>query len=289
MKAKNFVKIIILVVLGIALLLSSIYVTNPNEYSLVKRFGKIEQIVESPGISFKIPFIDHVDKLPHTKMLYDLAVSDVITKDKKSMIADSFVLWEISDPLKFTQTLDGKIENAEYRLNTTVYNSLKNVISNMTQEEVIISRDGVLAESIRDNLGDVFSQYGIELYAVETKQLDLPNDNKEAVYQRMISERDKMAATYTAEGESEAKQIKNDADKTVAILMSEAQAKADKLMAEGESEYMRILSVAYDTQSKADFYTFIRSLDATKEMLKGNNKTIILDKSSPVASIFYND
>lgn len=277
----------IVVILGLILALSCTFVTNANEYNLVKRFGKIEKIIETPGISLKIPFIDKVDTLPKTVMLYDLAVSDVITKDKKTMIADSFVLWEINDPLLFTKTLDGKIGNAEYRINTVVYNSLKNVISNMSQEEIIMGRDGELAVAIRDNIGDLFLQYGIALYAVETKQLDLPNDNKEAVYQRMISERDKIAATFIAEGESEAKKLKNDADKQVAILLSEAQATADKLTAEGESEYMKILSVAYDTQSKADFYEFIRSLDAAKGMLKGSNKTLILDKSSPIAQIFY--
>ena len=132
-------------------------------------------------------------------------------------------------------------------------------------------------------------QYGIELIAVETKHLDLPNDNKEAVYQRMISERNNIAASYTAEGESEATKIRSETDKEVEIMLSEAQAKAEALQAEGEAEYMRILSGAYADESRADFYTFVRALDAAKASLSGSNKTLFLDKSSPLVEVFYNE
>ena len=122
------------------------------------------------------------------------------------MIADCFVLWEINDPIKYTQTLSAQKSNAEYRINTIVYNSLKNVISSLSQEEVISGRDGELAASIKNNIGDTLNQYGITLLAVETKSLDLPDENKAAVYERMISERNNIAATYKAEGEEEAKE-----------------------------------------------------------------------------------
>ena len=122
---------------------------------------------------------------------------------------------------------------------------------------------------------------------METKQLDLPNDNKEAVYERMISERGNIAATYTAEGAAEAQKIRNTTDKEVSILISEAKKQAEVLKAEGEAEYMRILSDAYKDSSRTDFYSFVRSLDALKESVKGDNKTVILDKNSPIAQIFY--
>ena len=132
-------------------------------------------------------------------------------------------------------------------------------------------------------------EYGIELLAVETKHLDLPGDNKEAVYQRMISERNNIAASYTAEGESEATKIRSETDKEVQIMLSEAKAKAEVLQAEGEAEYMRILSAAYADQSRADFYSFVRALDAAKISLSGENKTLFLDKTSPLVSVFYNN
>ncbi|MDE7269596.1 MAG: protease modulator HflC [Acetatifactor sp.] len=266
---------------------SSIVVTNENEYSLIRQFGKVDHVISSAGVSFKIPFIQSVDKLPKQTLLYDLASSDVITSDKKTMICDSYILWHITDPLKFAQTLNSSITNAEARLNTIVYNSTKNVISSTTQNDVISGRDGALSAAIIANIGNSLDSYGIELLAFETKQLDLPSDNKAAVYERMISERDNIAATYTAEGSSEAQIIRNTTDKEVTVLLSEAQKNAEILIAEGEAEYMRILSEAYSDASKQEFYSFVRSLDALKASMTGNNKTVVLSPDSPIAQIFY--
>lgn len=281
---------IILVILIFALLVigsSSIVVTNENEYSLIRQFGKVDHVISSAGVSFKIPFIQSVDKLPKQTLLYDLASSDVITSDKKTMICDSYILWHITDPLKFAQTLNSSITNAEARLNTIVYNSTKNVISSTTQNDVISGRDGALSAAIVANIGNSLDSYGIELLAFETKQLDLPGDNKAAVYERMISERDNIAATYTAEGSSEAQIIRNTTDKEVTVLLSEARKNAEILIAEGEAEYMRILSEAYSDASKQEFYSFVRSLDALKASMTGNNKTVVLSPDSPIAQIFY--
>ena len=280
----------ILVVLAVVLIVfggSCMVVTYPNEYAVVKQFGKIVSVHEDPGLSVKVPFVQHVEKIEKEVLLYDLAVSDVMTKDKKSMIADCFVLWEINDPIRYTQTLSAQKSNAEYRINTIVYNSLKNVISSLSQEEVISGRDGELAASIKNNIGDTLNQYGITLLAVETKSLDLPDENKAAVYERMISERNNIAATYKAEGEEEAKEISNNTKAEITIMQSEADAQAEEIVAKGEAEYMRILSDAYNNEEKADFYLFLRSLDAAKATMRGDNKTLIIDESSPLADIFY--
>lgn len=286
---KSFKKIILGVVIVLFLIIgsSSIVITQENEYSLIRQFGKIDHVVTEAGISFKIPFIQSVDKLPKQTMLYDLASSDVITSDKKTMITDSYILWHITDPLKFAQTLNSSITNAEGRLDTIVYNSTKNVISSMNQEDVISGRDGELSAAVIANIGDSLEQYGIELLSFETKHLDLPGDNKAAVYERMISERDNIAATYTAEGNSEAQMIRNTTDKEVTVMLSEAEKQAEILIAEGEAEYMRILSEAYSDPSRTEFYSFVRSLDAAKIAMTGNNKTLILSPDSPIARIFY--
>lgn len=271
------------VVIGLS---GSLFVTEQNEYKLVRQFGKVDRVVDEAGIYFKIPFMQTADSLPKETLLYDLTPSDVITKDKKTMICDSYVLWRISDPLKFSQTLNGSLTNAESRINTTVYNATKNVISSMNQDEVISGRSGLLSESVMENIGDNMSQYGIELITFDTKQLDLPDDNKEAVYERMISERENIAATYTAEGNSEAKVIRNTTDKEVAIQISEAEKQAEILVAEGEAEYMSILAEAYADEERTEFYSFVRSLDALKESMKGGDKTVILSQDSPIAEIF---
>ena len=284
--AKRALLIVVLFVLLVAGA-SSIVITRENEYSLVRQFGKIDHVVGTAGISFKIPFIQSVDTLPKQILLYDLPSSDVITSDKKTMICDSYILWYIADPQKFAQTLNSSITNAEGRLDAIVYNSTKNVISSTTQDDVISGRDGELSAAIMANIGGSLDQYGIELLSFETKKLDLPGDNKAAVYERMISERDNIAATYTAEGSSEAQIIRNTTDKEVTVLLSEAEKDAEILIAEGEAEYMRILSEAYRDESKQEFYSFVRSLDALKASLTGKNKTVILSPDSPIAQIFY--
>jgi len=286
---KTFVKVL-LVVLVVVLLISSsncFVVTHQNEYTVIRQFGEVVDIRSEAGISFKLPFIQNTQSLPKTVMLYDLPVSDVITKDKKTMVADSFVLWKISDPQQFIRTLNSSVSNAESRLSTLVYNSMKNTISGMNQTEVISGRDGELASAIKEGVGNGLDQYGITLIAVETKRLDLPDDNKEAVYQRMISERNNIAAQYTAEGESEAQMIRSETDKEVEIMISQAKAQAEVLEAEGEAEYMRILSDAYADADKAEFYNFVRSLDAAKASLTGENNVLFLNQQSPLAQIFY--
>lgn len=286
---KKFVKILI-VILAVVILIgisNCFVVTQQNEYTIIRQFGKVVDIRDTAGISLKLPFIQDQETLPNTVLLYDLPVSDVITKDKKTMVADSFVLWRISDPQKFIQTLNSSVSNAESRLSTLVYNSMKNTISGMNQTEVISGRDGELASAIKDGVDGGLEQYGIELIAVETKHLDLPDDNKDAVYQRMISERNNIAAQYTAEGESEAQMIRSETDKEVEIMRSEAQAQAEILEAEGEAEYMRILSDAYSDPEKAEFYNFVRSLDAAKASLSGEDNVLFLSEDSPLAQIFY--
>lgn len=288
MKKKSLLTTVIVVLfLAFILINSGLVITYPNEYTVIKQFGRIESIRKEPGLSVKIPFIQTAEKIEKEVLLYDLAVSDVMTKDKKSMIADCFVLWRIDDPYKYTQTLSAQKSNAEFRIDTIVYNSLKNVISSLSQEEVISGRDGELAQAIEDNIGDTLGQYGITLLAVETKSLDLPDENKSAVYERMISERNNIAATYQAEGQEEAKEISNNTNAEIIVMQSEADAQAEEIIAKGEAEYMRILGDAYNDPEKADFYLFLRSLDAAKKTMTGDNKTLIIDETSPIAQIFY--
>ncbi|MCM1184719.1 MAG: protease modulator HflC [Roseburia sp.] len=286
---KTFRGIFVVVILAAAVivLMNSAFVIRENQYGLVREFGRIERVISEPGLYFKIPFVQEKGTVTKELLLYDIAKSDVITKDKKSMIVDSFVLWRVTDPKVFAQTLNTSSANAEGRINVAVYNSIKNVISSMTQSDIIAARGQELTDLIMANVTSSVSQYGIEITTVEIKLLDLPEDNKDAVFERMISERENIAATYTAEGNSEAQVIRNTTDKEIALLISEAEKNAEILKAEGEAAYMEIMAAAYNDESRADFYSFTRSLDALKNSIAGGNKTIILDKDSPITQIFY--
>ena len=287
MKKKLGKAAIIIIVMAVLIVLgNSLVIIRENQQGIVKEFGRIEKVINEPGLYIKIPLVQEVDTVSKELLLYDIPKSDVITKDKKSMIADSFVLWRITDPKVFAQTLNSSTANAEGRIDVAVYNSIKNVISSMTQSDIIAARGQELTSYIMTGITSI-NQYGIEIASVEIKLLDLPEDNKDAVFQRMISERENIAATYTAEGNSEAQVIRNTTDKEAALLISEAEKQAEILKAEGEAEYMKIMADAYNDPAKADFYSFARSLDALKNSIQGGNKTIILDKDSPLTQIFY--
>ena len=277
----------VLAVLAFIGISETLFVLNQGEYAIVKQFGEVVAIYDEPGMKVKVPFIQSVDTLPNKVLVYDLPVSEVITKDKQTMVADSFAMWKISDPKKFISSLNGSITTATGRIEYLVYNAMKNEISSRTQNEVVSDRTGKLARDITETARPNFSQYGIELLAVETKHLDLPYDNKESVYKRMIAERNNISATYTAEGEKEATIITNEAAKEAAVLLATANAQAEQLRAEGEAEYMRILSEAYNNSSKAEFYEFVRSLEAAEKSLAQNGNVLILNQDSPLVELFY--
>ncbi len=283
---KGLIIALILIVIVVVIVLSATYVVRQNEYGVVYEFGAVVDVKEEPGLYFKIPFVQTTSTLPKTKLLYDLPISDVITADKHSMVLDSFALWRISDARLFIESLSGSVSNAESRINAIVYNALKTVISSQNQEAIISGRDGAVVRLVMANIGSSFDRYGIEMLAVETKTLDLPDDNKSAVYTRMISERNNIAASYTAEGEAEAKRIRNEADKQVEITLSEAKSAAETVKAAGDAEYMRILANVYDTEDEAEFYSYMIALDALGNSMTGAEKTLILSPDSPIAKIF---
>ena len=278
----------IILALAIFLGASSTYSLKENEYGIRLQFNKIVAIDENAGLYFKIPFIQNVKKVPKSIQLYDIRPSDVMTSDKKSMIADMYILWRVVNPTVYYQTLNANVNNAKDRTGITVYNSVKSVISSMTQDEIIEARGEKLTQTITSDANPDIQKYGIEIVQAQLKSLDLPDDNKQAVYERMISERNNIAASYTAEGESKAKKIQNETDKQVAILKAQAEKDSAKLKAEGEAKYMETLQQAYNDKDKADFYNYIRSLDALKISLSGTGeKKLMLGKDSELAKILY--
>jgi membrane protease subunit HflC len=204
------------------------------------------------------------------------------------MTVDCYILWKIEDPKKFYQTL-GTPTVAEQRLDALTYNALKTVMGTLAQADIINMNDGAerndIYEGIAATVDELAATYGIGVEDVKIKRFDLPESNLNAVYSRMISERNQIAEKYTADGKYEASVIVNDVDKQVNIMVSNAEAEAAALVAEGEAEYMRLLAEAYDSADKKDFYEFTLALDALKQSLNGSEKTVILDANSDLAKI----
>lgn len=291
---KKTVLAIVLVVLAIvviAIAAGCFYEVNENEYACVVRFSKIISVTDEAGLHFKTPFIDSIKTYPKQALLYDISPSDVITKDKKSMTVDSYVIWQISDPLTFVKTL-GTLAEAESRLDVLAYNATKNKMSTLEQNDIINldapDERNDIYDSIYDDVRDSAAEYGINVIDVKIKRFDLPEMNEDAVYERMISERNRIAAKYTAEGELEAAKIINEVDKEYNTIISNAKVDAEKTVADGEAEYMRILAEAYRDADRLEFYSFVRGLDALEASMSGQ-KTIILSKDSEIAKLLMGD
>jgi len=280
--------LIIIVILALLLGMNAAFTVRENEYACTVRFSKIIDTTDQAGLHFKIPFVDSVKYFTKATQFYDIPPSEVLTSDKQNMTVDCYILWSISDPKLFYQTL-GSTSVAEQRLDALTYNELKTVMGTLAQADIINMEDGAKRNDIYENISTdvdtLAATYGIHVEDVKIKQFDLPESNLNAVYSRMISERNQMAEKYTADGNYEASIIRNDVDKQVDIIVSDAKAAAAKLEAEGEGEYMRLLAEAYDSQDKKDFYEFTLALDALKDSLNGEEKTVILDGNSELARI----
>lgn len=280
-----YVVILLLVVIVAA---DSVYTVQENEAACIFRFGEIVNSADTAGLHFKMPFVDSVKYFNKATQLYDIPPSEVLTSDKQNMTVDCYILWSISDPQQFYRAL-GTNAKAEERLNAITYNALKNAMGTLAQADIINMNDGAERNEIYESISATVDQqaetYGIRVEDVKIKQFDLPDSNLNAVYTRMISERNQMAEKYTAEGNKEATLIRNEVDKTVNILLSDAKAEAAKLEAEGEAIYMQMLAEAYNTDDKKEFYEFILALDALKASLSGEEKIIILDAESDLAKI----
>jgi len=279
---------LIILLLAILLAVNSMFTVRENEYACTVRFSKIIDTTDEAGLHFKIPFIDNIKYFSKATQLYDIPPSEVLTSDKQNMTVDCYILWSISDPKLFYQSLTSTAA-AQERLDAITYNELKTVMGTLAQSDIINMEDGAKRNDIYENItvevDNLAATYGIHVEDVKIKQFDLPESNLNAVYNRMISERNQMAEKYTADGNYEASIIRNDVDKQVNIIVSDAKAEAAKLEAEGEGEYMRLLAEAYDSEDKKDFYEFTLALDALKASLDGIQKTVILDANSELAKI----
>ena len=285
---KKTIIIAAIVLLVVIVAANSVFTVRENQYACTVRFSKIIDTTDTAGIHFKVPFLDSIKYFSKATQLYDIPPSEVLTSDKQNMTVDCYILWSISDPLRFYQTL-GTTSVAEQRLDALTYNELKTVMGTLAQSDIINMNDGAerneIYESISADVDALAGQYGIHVEDVKIKQFDLPQSNLNAVYSRMISERNQIAEKHTAEGNKAAAMTRNEVDKQVNITVSNAEAEAAQLVAEGEAEYMRLLAEAYNTADKKEFYEFTLALEALKKSLTGSEKTVILDADSELARI----
>ncbi|MBT2288500.1 protease modulator HflC [Paenibacillus albidus] len=284
MRKNHWIALISSVVLVI-LLVSSMYIVKEGEYKVVLRFGEAMRAVEEPGLKLKIPFIENVSELPKYQMTYESSPTSILTKDQKPIVVDNYTVWRITNASQFLRTVQS-VGGGIQRIDEAVYNSVRRKLSEVNYENIISEDTGrgnindeitkdVIAALTRDN-------YGIEVIDVRIKRTDLPEENKQSVYNRMISDRQSIAARYLSEGDEESRKITSKADRTSRELMAQAEADSKKIIAEGEGEAAKIYNQAYG--KAPEFYSFYRTLESYVTTLK-NEPVIMMPIDSPYAKI----
>lgn len=259
----------------------SLFIVKENEYKVVLKFGEAVRIHESPGIKVKIPFIETVATLPKYQKVSDSQPTTIMTKDKKPIIVDNYTVWRISNSRSFLQTLK-TVSTAESRIGDAVYNTVRRKLSEIDYGSIISedSSRGNLNDDITKEVSEIVARqnFGIEIVDVRIKRTDLPEENKESVYKRMISDRESIAAGYLSEGDEESKKVTSNADRQAQELIAQAEADAKKIIAEGEQEAARIYNEAYGKDP--EFYKLYRTLESYVTTFQGE-PVILLPIDSP--------
>ncbi|WP_054023398.1 protease modulator HflC [Bacillus sp. FJAT-28004] len=276
----------IIVVLVVVILGSgSMYIVKEGEYKVVLRFGEAMRAVPEPGLKFKLPFIENVSTLPKYQMTYESTPTTILTKDQKPIVVDNYTVWRITNASQFLRTVQS-VSGGIQRIDEAVYNSVRRKLSEVNYDNIIsenTARGNINDEITKDVVSALTrDNYGIEVIDVRIKRTDLPEENKQSVYNRMISDRQSIAARYLSEGDEESRKITSKADRTATELLAQAQADSKKIVAEGEREAAVIYNKAYG--SDPQFYNFYRTLESYATTLK-NEPVIMIPIDSPYAKI----
>lgn len=267
-----------IVVLAIAVLASSVFTLNPRVQAVVLQFGEPVRAVSRPGPHLRIPFIQSVQLLPNTVLFLNAEPEDAISQDKRTIIADYYVVWRIDNPLDFVRTM-GTVTQALIRLDDVVFSSVRQEISRTPFDELIVGRKELTDRIVKDAQPKL-EGYGISLMDVEFVRLELPQANQQAVFDRMRSERDRIAQQERATGNAEATRIRAETDRQVAVMVAEANRQAQEIMGKADAEATRIYAEAYGKD--ASFYGFWVRLQTLQEGLK-DKTTLVIDRTDPIA------
>ncbi|MGA8899921.1 protease modulator HflC [Bradyrhizobium sp.] len=262
---------------------SSVFTVQQTEQALVVRFGAPVQVVTDPGLHFKVPFTDTV--IPIDKRILDLEnpAQEVIASDQKRLVVDAFARYRIKDALQFYQSV-GSIQAANLQLTTLLNSALRRVLGEVTLIQVVRDQREALMGRIRDQLDHEAGNYGIQVVDVRIRRADLPDQNSQAVYQRMKTERQREAAEFRAQGNQKAQEIRSNADRESTVIVAEANSKAEQIRGEGDAERNRLFAEAYGQDP--DFFAFYRSMSAYENGFKSNDTRFLLRPDSDFFRFF---
>ncbi|PAC35417.1 protease modulator HflC [Caldifermentibacillus hisashii] len=278
--------VILITLLLLFLIFTNIFIVKEGEYKIVRQFGEIKRVISDPGIHIKVPFIQTVTTLPKYQMTLDVEQSEINTKDKKRMIIDNYAIWKIEDPESLIINAR-TMESAEARMEEFVYSVVRSELGQLNYDEIINDENssrGSLNDRVTEQVNELLKkdQYGIVVSDVRIKRTDLPAENEQSVYTRMISERESTAQDYLSQGDAEKNKIMAETDREYQEMISKAKADAEVIRSEGEGEAAQIYNEAFSKDP--EFYRLFRTLESYKKTI--NDQTvIILPSNSPYARL----
>jgi membrane protease subunit HflC len=282
--------LLVIIIASLAILFSNLFIVKEGEYKVIRQFGEVVRIKSEPGLSYKIPFIQSVTTLPKYQMTYDVSEAEINTRDKKVMIIDNYAVWRIEDPKKMianARTLEG----AEARMEEFIYSVTRSELGQLNYDEIINdekSSRGSLNDQITAKVNELLSNdnYGITVTDVRIKRTDLPGENEQSVYTRMISERQSTAQEYLSKGDAQKNIIIAQTDRNVREILAKAQADAEEIRAEGEAGAAKVYNEAFSKDPS--FYSLYRTLESYKKTINGET-VIVLPSDSPYARLLMGD
>ncbi|MCC3356461.1 protease modulator HflC [Bacillus sp. REN16] len=277
---------LLIAIILIGIVLVNLFIVREGEYKVIRQFGEVVRIEETPGLSYKIPFIQSVETLPKYQMIYDVQEAEINTKDKKRMMIDNYAVWRIENPKQMIATTR-TVVSAEAKLDEFVYSAIRTELGQLNYDEIINdeksergSLNDRITEIVNKNLEE--DNYGIVVTDIRMKRTDLPAENEQSVYTRMISERESTAQNYLSEGDAEKNKIEAKTDMEVKEIIAKAQADAEVIRSQGEGEAARIYNDAFSKDP--EFYNLFRTLESYKTTIDGET-VIILPADSPYARL----
>jgi membrane protease subunit HflC len=262
---------------------STLFTVYQTRQALVVRLGQPVRVVTEPGLNFKIPLIDSVIHIDKRILDLENPAQEVIASDQKRLVVDAFARYKIAKPLQFYQTV-GSVEGANSRLSTLLNSALRRVLGEATLTQVVRDQREQLMARVRDQLEGEAQSFGITVVDVRIRRADLPEQNSQAVYQRMQTERQREAAEFRAQGSQKGQEIRAKADRDVTVLIAEATSTGEQVRGQGDAERNRIFAEAYG--SDPDFFAFYRSMQAYESGLRHNDTRMVLKPDSEFFRFF---
>jgi membrane protease subunit HflC len=267
----------VLLIVAVIIGYGSLFTVYQTRQAIVVRLGQPVRIVTEPGLNLKIPLIDSVISIDKRILDLESPAQEVIASDQKRLVVDAFARYRIHDPLKFYQTV-GSIEGANSRLNTLLISALRRVLGESSFIQVVRDERPQLTQRMREQLDREAQAFGIDVVDLRIRRADLPEQNSQAVYQRMQTERQREAAEFRAQGSQRSQEIRARADRDVTVLVADATSRAEQTRGEGDAERNRIFAEAFGRD--ADFFAFYRSMQALEAGLRHNDTRMLLKPDS---------